>query len=449
NRMRAGELWDPSAMMPTEWPEGHSGTMALWHQQNLLFGNAALAAFDADPVLRRRLIDESLHYLVLHEIGHTLGLNHNMKATQMLSPAELNDAARTSQTGLQGSVMDYPSLNLAHRGQTQGQFATTTPGPYDLWAIEFGYSPAVANPGQEQARLEGILSRSTEPALAFGNDADDMRSSTSGIDPRVMINDMSSDAIGFAADRVVLAREVMSELGRKFLVNGGSHQTYLNAFQAATGQIAGSAVIASRYIGGVKVERAVVGQPGATRPYTPVSRDEQKRAMRLIADDLFAPGAWGVPAEMYNLLQPQRRGFGFFGQTEDPKIHQWVLGMQMGVLTHLTHAGTLGRISNTALYGNQYPLAEMMSDLTAAVFDADRRGAVNGFRRNLQVAYVNRLIGMLSPLPSNQYDFTARAQGLAELQKIRRMETGNASGDAATRAHRDYVVFLIDKALEM
>src|SRR5690606_5932446 len=208
------------------------------------------------------------------------------------------------------------------------------------------------------------------------------------------------------------------------------------------------ATVASRWIGGVYVDRAMVGQPGATRPYTPVSRADQKRAMRLLRDEFFAPGAWAAPEGLYNLLQPQRRGFAFFGNPEDPKIHQWVLGMQNGVLAHLTHQNTLARISNTALYGNAYPLAEMMGDLTSAVFDADARGTVNGFRRNLQVAYVNRLTAIVSPLPTNPYDFQARAQAHAELRKIRRLEDGNASGDAGTRAHREYVVYLIDKALE-
>ncbi len=455
NRIRAGELWDPTAFVPTEWPVPPGGrpdpracALALWHQQNVLFGQAALAALDADPALRQRLLEESLYYLVMHEVGHTLGLNHNMKATQMLSPAELDDMGRTREVGLQGSVMDYPALNIAPRGRPQGQFATTTPGPYDLWAIEFGYSEAAADPAAESARLERILARSTEPALAFGNDADDMRSSGGGIDPRVMINDMSSDAIGYAAGRIELARTVLGELERKFRVGGRSHQEVLNGYLTTSSQIAGSAVVASRYIGGVYVDRAMVGQPGATRPYTPVARADQKRAMQLIANELFAPDAWDSPEGLYNLLQPQRRGFNFFGQPEDPKIHQWMLGLQQATLVHLTHPNTLGRISNTALYGNEYPLAEVMGDLTSAVFDADRRGNVNGFRRNLQVAYVNRLTAMLSPLPANPYDFQSRGQAYAELRRIRRLEAGNTSGDAGTRAHREYVTYLIDKALE-
>ena len=455
NRLRAGELWDPSAFVPTEWPQGPGGQfgpesclLGLWHQQNLVFAQHALMAFGADAALRRRLVDESIYYLVLHEIGHTLGLNHNMKATQLWTPTEVQDMARTREVGLQGSVMDYPAINVAPRSRPQGQFAMTTPGPYDLWAIEFGYSEGVADPATERARLETILARSTEPALAFGNDADDMRAPGFGIDPRVMIGDMSNDAITYSAERIELARTVLGELQKRFLVGGESRQMLLNGYFSTTGSIGGGAVVASRYIGGVYVDRGMVGQPGAGAPYTPVSRADQKRAMKLLTDEFFAPDAWTAPAGLYNQLQPQRRGFNFFGQPEDPKIHEWIGGMQNGVLTHLTHANTLARIGNSTLYGNEYPLAEMMGDLTAAVFNADAKGSVNGFRRNLQVSYVNRLAGIIAPVATNPYDFQSRAQAFSELRKVRRLAAGNTSGDAGTRAHREYLVYLVDKALE-
>jgi hypothetical protein len=90
--------------------------------------------------------------------------------------------------------MDYPAVNVSSDRSKQGDYYTTKAGPYDLWAIEFGYTPF--SPSEEAAGLKKILSRSNEPGLAFGNDADDMRSpGGGGIDPRVMINDMSNDMV--------------------------------------------------------------------------------------------------------------------------------------------------------------------------------------------------------------------------------------------------------------
>ena len=128
-----------------------------------------------------RLVEEGLKELALHEVGHTLGLSHNMRSSQLRSPSEVHDAQLTKGI-LIGSVMDYAPTNLAPKGVEQGDFYTTRPGPYDVWAIQFGYQEDM----QGHIR-DAHLARSAEPELAFGNDADDMRRPGRGIDPRVMI----------------------------------------------------------------------------------------------------------------------------------------------------------------------------------------------------------------------------------------------------------------------
>ncbi|MDH5435110.1 MAG: zinc-dependent metalloprotease, partial [Gammaproteobacteria bacterium] len=150
------------------------------------------AAGGADKDIKE-LKEQSLTWLILHELGHTLGLNHNMKASQQFSATDIHNAELTKGSII-GSVMDYPTLNLAPPGVTQGDYAASRPGDYDDWVIEYGYSTALDDAEAEEVRLSRILSRSTEPALAFGNDADDMRAPGLHIDPRVMIFDMSSDA---------------------------------------------------------------------------------------------------------------------------------------------------------------------------------------------------------------------------------------------------------------
>lgn len=128
----------------------------------------------------------------------------------MLSPAELHNKAITEKAGLIGSVMDYPAVNLSLDRSKQGNYYTVKPGPYDLWAIEYGYREFDEN--RKKLRIVKNFSRSTEPALTFGNDADDMRSPGKAIDPRVMINDLSSDAIGNAEERFQLVNNVMPKL---------------------------------------------------------------------------------------------------------------------------------------------------------------------------------------------------------------------------------------------
>jgi hypothetical protein len=95
-----------------------------------------------------------------------------MKASQMLSPSQVNDVSLTRKMGLMGSVMDYPSINVSLDRAKQGDYYTTKPGPYDMWAIEYGYKPF--SESEEAAGLKKILARSNEPGLEFGNDADDI-----------------------------------------------------------------------------------------------------------------------------------------------------------------------------------------------------------------------------------------------------------------------------------
>ena len=152
----------------------------LMHE-NLLFGKALLEIDGASDYDLDRIEKEGLKSLIMHEVGHTLGLNHNMKASQIYSPSELYDAEFIEGKALTGSVMDYAGINLTPDRSMQGQFYDMALGPYDIWAVQYGYTPF-----NSDAEMNDLLSRSTEPELIFGNDADDMRSPGKAIDPRVI-----------------------------------------------------------------------------------------------------------------------------------------------------------------------------------------------------------------------------------------------------------------------
>ncbi|VAW00738.1 FIG01042089: hypothetical protein, partial [hydrothermal vent metagenome] len=205
---------------------GHQLQMSSLFGRAVLDGRAVLGARSVPDVDNNELIKQSLYYLTLHEVGHTLGLNHNMKASQLHDFKDIHNKELTSAVGLTGSVMDYPAINVARKGQKQGDFYTDRPGPYDLWAIEFGYSPDM----EDAAARNALLERSTEPELTFGNDADDMRSSGKAIDPRVMIGDMSGDAIAFAENEMALADETMATLLDKYTRKGQSWHELRDAF---------------------------------------------------------------------------------------------------------------------------------------------------------------------------------------------------------------------------
>jgi hypothetical protein len=413
-------------------------------QQQALFGSTALRLFGATDAEIDAYVHQAVVSLVLHEVGHTLGLNHNMKASQMLTPAQLQDSALVARRGVSGSVMDYHAVNIAPPGERRAPAFDTHPGAYDRWAVEFAYRPALPDSAAEAARMTALLDRSTEPELAFGNDADDMRSPAGGIDPRVMVGDLSNDALTWATGRMILADTLLQHIGNRYPKPGQDYATLRTAYLMVTGQKANAAVVASRYVGGVYVSRGVDGQAGAGTPFTPVPLAEQQRAMQLLRTRFFAPDAWTAPPELLDRLQEPRRGFSGPGE---PLLHARVLAAQRAVLVFLLAPPTQARITDSRLYGNRYSAAQMMGDLTDAVFAADARGNVNTFRQNLQLEYVTQLAGMVRGAGANTYDYVAKSAAVASLKRIQ-AQVAVPAGDAETRAHRQHLSLVVSEALD-
>ena len=423
----------------------HAGTVM---GRNSLLAAAAMRAYNFTDEEHAEFVRQTLHRLVLHEVGHTLGMSHNMHASTMLSPDELKDAAKVAENGMCNSVMEYPSINFARNKAEQTRFYDDSPGPYDKWVIEYGYSirREEEDADAEAARLSAILERSTDPLLQFGNDADDMRSTGRGINPDVNIYDLSSDPVAYASERCELVNDLLPSIVENFAPGVDSHQEVLRAYYALTGEYATQLRIMTRQIGGVRYNRATPAQLDGAAPYTPVSEADQKAAMKALAKYAFAPDAFEAQADVLAYLQAQRRGFGFFGDGEDPKVHARVAGAQGAAMAHLVHPSVLMRILDSGLYGNTYNLAEYMDDLTDMMFKADLRTSVNTSRQGLQLMYVEALVKSLDA--KSRLNRVAKSAVLAQLRRIDRQQRDAASPNGLTRAHRAHVRHLIDVALD-
>ena len=431
--------------------KNHMASCTLAQELSMQYqtGLTAIEALDADvPEAKRaetvrEMHKQFLYYLIMHEMGHTLGLNHNMKASQMLTPAQMNDVALTRKIGLQGSVMDYPAINVSSDRSKQGDYYTTKAGPYDLWAIEYGYTPF--SESEEEAGLNKILSRSTDPQLAFGNDADDMRSPGGGIDPRVNVNDQTNDMVAYGEDRFKLINTMMPKLKSRFSRTGQSYQELRLRYQQLNGQRASIAAAISRFVGGVYVDRSFVGQKTTVAPFTPVPVAYQKKAMALLGKYVFAPNAFDADIPLFPYLQIQRRGFGFFGSNEDFKPQNTFMSIQLSTLAQILHPNTLTRINNSGLYGNTYSVASVMNDLANDIFAADLKSNVNLFRQNLQTEFIKASASIVSS--PGGYDNASKAAALSTLKKVKTQLGGAVSTNEQTKAHRTNLTFLIDKAL--
>ena len=408
-------------------------------QENTVSARASLAVAGASEIEVDALLEQALIDLTLHEIGHTLGLNHNFRASTLHTPEQIHDKDLTGKTGIISSVMDYAPTNLSRDPEKQGHYYSLVPGPYDHWAIRFGYTPTTEE--TEADILGAILAESTKPEHAFGNDADDMRSPGRGIDPRIMINDLTSDPIGHAIDDLERIRETIAGLADTFPTEGEGYHEMRTAFSSLMRSYGRDIQTLTRHIGGVRIDRSLEGQAGAAEaPLLPVPEAEQRRAMEALEQYAFGPGAFDfIPAKLISHLQLQRRGFEFFDLegNEDPKVHAVVASLQESALDQLLHKHTLQRLVDSILYGNTYHLGEYLRQLDDAILIGER----DSFREGLQLEYVRRLIDISGLTDSSSYGPQAQSHAVYLLESA-------IPGEEARSPHDTHLRRLITNALE-
>jgi len=412
--------------------------------RNTMFTLSAMKTLSYNDEEHIEFTRQTLHRLSLHEVGHTLGLSHNMHASTMLSPDELKDADKVAENGMCNSVMEYPAINFTLNPEDLTLYYDDSPGPYDYWTIEYGYSTGLSDIAAETARLEKILSKSNSPLLQFGNDADDMRGSGKGVNPDVNIYDLSNDPVAYASERCELVNHLLPQIVEKHSGLGSSFEEVRSAYYSLTGEYAIQLRVMTRQIAGVRYNRSGPANIGDGKPYTPVSLKDQKAALEALAKYAFAPDAFDAASSTYRYLQAQRRGFGFFGSPETPQIHARVLSAQRAALDHLLHRNVLRRLTDVSLYGGEYDLSSYLGDLTDDIFKTDLRTSVNTFRQGIQIAYTESLINALDP--DKKYDRISRGVIISELNRIDKFESGAHSPDALTKAHRFHIKFLIEQA---
>ena len=446
NRIQEYELFEHTGMgwlkenPDTEDHSKHQCQFAEELQNTMLYGMEVLDALDLPKEAHNTFLKEALMELCLHEIGHTLGLTHNMKASSIYSLEQLADKELMQKQGPTGSVMDYAPSNLPWVQGDDVQYFHVVPGPYDYWAIEFGYTPV-----KNDTEMKAILAKSTDTLLVFGNDADDMRSSFRGIDPRVMISDMSSDPVAHAIKMIEQADGLLGQIKDKYGKGDRSYQELLRAYSVLTGRQAIALNVMTRQIGGIYMDRSFADQSTSNKPFTPVPEATQKAAMRALIKYGFAPDAFTPGTDLLEYLQPQRRGFSASSRNQDPMFHDRVLFAQAQAIDHLLHPNTLRRLIDSELYGNTYTLDEMMSELTNGIFLADNNQKVNSVRQNLQNRYIDELISITKP-PSG-YRTHAISMAMYELTRIKRwMQIPGL--DTLTKAHRLHQANKIKVALE-
>jgi hypothetical protein len=408
----------------------------------LLVQNPRATAADRD-----RYAQEWLYNTVMHEVGHTLGLRHNFEGSTAFTYKQLHDPAFTRVHGTTGSVMDYTPANIAATGERQADYFPTHLGPYDYWAIEYGYRsfPNVSSSSDESIPLSRIASRSTEPGHAYGTDED---ATATSIDPRIQRFDLSSDPLAYLKEQMLVDDEVASRLMHRYPGDNRSFQDIRAELVTVLNDQLNSAELATKYVGGIYTSRAHRDERGAPLPFESVPRAEQRRAFDLIDRYVLSSRAFRFSPELLNAAAPTRFGihWGANGvRRADFPIREVIAELQDDAIAEMFSPVNLSRVGDNELKvrkaGGTMTLADLFAWTNAAIYDDLGRASIEPTHRELQRRFADLQMEIVA-LPASfadQLDLPRETQSLARYNLMRlasRLTVAvKAARDDGTRAH--------------
>jgi len=435
---------------PLEWPVGAShatdprlcmhGALAAEQLGYALDVLQAQGQLEPDSPIAQQFVQDYIKEAVMHEVGHTLGLRHNFRASRAYTEAQLADTEFTRANGTTGSVMEYNAVNLPSPGKPGGMPFHTALGPYDYWAIEYAYKPMAPGTSakDEQSVLQSIAARSHEPLLAFGTDED----AAFGIDPETIQLDLGADPVAFATKRLAIARDLFMRQESRALSPLQDYAVLRRSIDFALADVTRAVGVLVRQIGGVRTLRDF---PGSGRePLLPVPAAVQRQALDLIASAVLSPQGLSLSPALQRRLAPDYldRAEGAFIGT-DYSLTQRLLDLQRAVLAYLMSDTVAARILDSVgkfdRPAEAFKLGEIHSRLRTDLWgDVNVPVATDPARRELQRDHVNRLAAaVLRPMPGSRVDTRSqvRTQTRALLTHLEAAMRQRALTDADTRAH--------------
>ena len=382
-----------------------------------------------------------LAHLVAHEVGHTLGLRHNFKGSSLYTLAEINSPEMKGKA-LAGSVMDYMGTNFnVDKDNVQGEYTMVGIGPYDMWAIEYGYT------FDDAAK---VALRVGEKGHAYLSDED-----TGGPDPLARRYDFSQDPIDYARAEMVLVKQLRASILEKYVKTGDSWERARKGYSKTLGKQRKAIDMMAPWIGGTHVNRVKKGDANTGDPLVPVAVEQQRAALTFIIENAFRDEAYGLTPELLNKMTIEKwmdSPQGMMASSTWP-INDQIAGTQATALTLVLNPGTLGRVydneQRVAAGDQALTLPEIMKTLSDEIFkeispsnlgsDDPRKPVVSNFRRNLQADYTDRLVAIATGkagLPRVARQLSAQElRGLKVRLDATMAKASEGNCDPYTRAH--------------
>ena len=394
---------------------------------------AAINPDAQSPQFKDEVMGRLIRFVSSHEVGHTLGLPHNMGSSVAYPVEKLRDAEFTKKYGTAPSIMDYARFNYVAQPGDEGVALMPDIGTYDKYAISWGYRPILDKTAEEEKPIlnQWIMEHAGDPMYRFGHQqAGDV------VDPSSQTEDLGDDAMLASEYGIKNLKRIVPNLIEWTTEAGEDYDDLQEMYGHVLSQFNRYMGHVSNNIGGVYEHYKAADQEGAV--YTAVPKDHQKTAMAFIQENLFKTPEWLINKDIFDRIE-------FSGSIER------VRGLQERTLNNILSLGKMQRLTEAHTYNSKaYSLPEMMSELRKGIWSELRTGKrIDTYRRNLQRAHIDRLDYLMtaenqsgrsrSPYVKmtavNTSQSDIRAVVRAELKTLRSQLRNARGGDAMSRIH--------------